>query len=173
MWTETLTVCAAELLLPATVRREDRHVAQAIFEGAEDLDRLAVDVEGCGAGDEFSELAHSPGDSIRDDPCGRGHLSLRAKNMAAKRSPWTLTIIMAASNGDLAGVKGALQSGDDVNAVDSGGRTALHQAACNKHVGVVEALLGAELRVLAASTHANVVTLNRRHGPRRMGLAPR
>jgi hypothetical protein len=61
-------------------------------------------------------------------------------------------IIAAASRGDLAGVKAALQSGADVNTLDAGGMTALHMAACNDHVRVIEALLdaGADPRMAGA-----------------------
>lgn len=59
---------------------------------------------------------------------------------------------MAASDGDLATVKAELAHGTDVNAVDRGGGTALHQATCNHHVRVVKALLAAGADVRIADT---------------------
>ena len=55
----------------------------------------------------------------------------------------TPQIVSDASGGDLAAVKGALESGADVNAVDRSGGTALHQAAVNRHVPIVKVLLAA------------------------------
>jgi ankyrin repeat protein len=64
----------------------------------------------------------------------------------------TPDIIMAASDGDLVEVKAELNTGTDVNVVDSSGGTALHQAACNHHTPVVKALLaaGADVRIADA-----------------------
>jgi ankyrin repeat protein len=62
----------------------------------------------------------------------------------------TPPIVMAASDGELAVVKAELKKkGANVDAVDRGGGTALHQAACNHHVHVVAALLhaGADARI--------------------------
>jgi hypothetical protein len=84
----------------------------------------------------------------------------------------TPEIIMAASDGDLAKAKAELKSGTDVNAVDRGGGTALHQAACNHHVPVVKALLAAEaaaLRRSRATARDREASARRRSRARREG----
>ena len=89
------------------------------------------------------------------DPPGVAAPTERVLNfdlMAAKKKSGkipTPSIVMAASDGELAVVKAELKKGVNVNAVDRGGGTALHQAACNHHILVVKALLsaGADARI--------------------------
>jgi len=66
--------------------------------------------------------------------------------MAAKKKSSkipTPALVMAAGDGDLAGVKAEIKKGADVNAVDRGGGTALHQAVVSQSLPVVEVLLAA------------------------------
>ncbi|CAH2042878.1 unnamed protein product [Thlaspi arvense] len=53
----------------------------------------------------------------------------------------TIQLLFMASRGDVAGVKDLLDEGIDVNSIDLDGRTALHVAACEGHVEVVNLLL--------------------------------
>jgi ankyrin repeat protein len=55
----------------------------------------------------------------------------------------TTPLHVAAEEGDVAGVRAALVQDIDVDALDGNGRTALHLAALNGHVKVVELLLAA------------------------------
>ena len=91
-------------------------------------------------------VAHEGSDtSVRDHsvdtrsprPSARAHEgtrrgSRRPRPAAKKKSGGipTPSIVMAASDGELAAVKAELKKGADVNAVNRGGGTALHQAAC-------------------------------------------
>jgi ankyrin repeat protein len=75
--------------------------------------------------------------------------------MAAKKKRSkipTPPIVMAAGDGNLAQVKAELKNGADVNAVDRGGGTALHQAVVSQGLPIVEALLAAGADVSVADS---------------------
>ena len=58
-------------------------------------------------------------------------------------------LIEAAKKGDLPAVRARLAAGDDVNAADPDGNTALHEASFNGHLDVVRELLKAGANVHA------------------------
>jgi ankyrin repeat protein len=64
----------------------------------------------------------------------------------------TPRLVMAAGDGDLAEVKAEIEKGADVNAVDRGGGTALHQAVVSQSLPVVEVLLAAGADVSVADS---------------------
>ncbi|KAJ8467385.1 hypothetical protein OPV22_029937 [Ensete ventricosum] len=53
----------------------------------------------------------------------------------------TMQLLFLASQGDAKGVEELMDDGVDVNSIDLDGRTALHIAACEGHIGVVKLLL--------------------------------
>ncbi|THU68820.1 hypothetical protein C4D60_Mb08t07880 [Musa balbisiana] len=53
----------------------------------------------------------------------------------------TMQLLFLASQGDAKGVEELVENGVDVNSIDLDGRTALHIAACEGHIGVVKLLL--------------------------------
>jgi len=61
------------------------------------------------------------------------------------------TLYQAARDGDVAGVRAALQSGAQVNAPDGEGNTALHYAAAGGHDGMVELLIANGANINATS----------------------
>lgn len=53
----------------------------------------------------------------------------------------TMQLLFLACQGDAKGVEELMENGVDVNSIDLDGRTALHIAACEGHIGVVKLLL--------------------------------
>ncbi|KAL5990772.1 hypothetical protein ACLOJK_011676 [Asimina triloba] len=59
----------------------------------------------------------------------------------------TMQLLFLACRGDVQGVQDLLDDGVDVNSIDLDGRTALHIAACEGHVGVVKLLLSRKANI--------------------------
>lgn len=59
----------------------------------------------------------------------------------------TMQLLFMACRGDVRGVEGLLNEGIDVNSINLDGRTALHIAASEGHVGVVKLLLTREANI--------------------------
>lgn len=58
-----------------------------------------------------------------------------------------MQLLFMACRGDVRGVEGLLNEGIDVNSINLDGRTALHIAASEGHVGVVKLLLTREANI--------------------------
>lgn len=71
----------------------------------------------------------------------------------------TMQLLFMASRGDVRGVEDLLNEGVDVNSIDLDGRTALHIAACEGHVEVVELLLSRKANIDARDRWGSTVIL--------------
>lgn len=69
----------------------------------------------------------------------------------------TMQLLFMASKGDVKGVQDLLDDGIDVNSIDLDGRTALHIAACEGHVGVVNLLLSRRANIDARDRWGSTV----------------
>lgn len=71
----------------------------------------------------------------------------------------TMQLLFMASKGDVRGVEELIDEGIDVNSIDLDGRTALHIAACEGHLGVVKALLSRRANIDARDRWGSTVCL--------------
>lgn len=71
----------------------------------------------------------------------------------------TMQLLFMASKGDVRGVEELLDEGIDVNSIDLDGRTALHIAACEGHLGVVKALVSRRANIDARDRWGSTVCL--------------
>eukprot|EP00903_Cladosiphon_okamuranus_P009088 g8687.t2 len=85
----------------------------------------------------------------------------RQRSSASRAQPPSLSLHEAAKRGDVAALAEHLSSGEDVNAVDKHGGTALHAAVMHGHDGVVEALLKAHGIVVDKPDNSKLTALYR------------
>lgn len=71
----------------------------------------------------------------------------------------TMQLLFLACKGDVEGLQDLLDEGVDVNSIDLDGRTALHIAACEGHVGVVKLLLSRKANIDARDRWGSTVYL--------------
>lgn len=70
-----------------------------------------------------------------------------------------MQLLFMACRGDVRGVEDLLNQGVDVNSIDLDDRTALHIAACEGHVEVVELLLSRKANIDARDRWGSTVIL--------------